>query len=194
MDITDGLELLALIVVAITTRIGWLIIGLLAIIGGIVYGYTGHQVSYTLVNHGDIQPLFVDGGTDYFHVVHTTTYYQVDEKSFTPTFTGQAFSNDCARMDIRAETSGQSLDVTLTNDGKDTEYQGTSYKVVEIDCFDQSGYTTQQFVTSEYQQHPHGFDDNHWPIAHIIIYCGIGVTIIASLTLAIPALWETIFG
>lgn len=195
MDLEGIIGLLGIAFLAVTTRIGWLIIGLLAIGGGLIYGYTSHQVNYTLVNHGNVEPLFVSGGTDYFHVVHTPTYYLVDEQSFTPTFSGQAFSSVCAGgMDIFAETNGQSLDVTLTNDGKDTEYQGTSFKVVAIDCFDPSGQPTQQFLTSEYQQHPAGFREDHWPIAQIAIYCGIGIAIVAALTLMIPALWGAIFG
>ena len=161
--------LLRLALLLLTRRWGWMALGAVLIIIGIVLGITSHQVSYQTINHGSFTPYVVSDGNDYLQT-SGSTYYVITESELSPTFNGLSIFKTSQTFSMIARTDSQNVDVQLS-DG--THLQGTGYKVEKIDVLDSNGAPTQSFVDSEYTKNPNGFYENDWPGGIALIVLGL---------------------
>jgi hypothetical protein len=161
--------LIRLALLLLTRRWGWMILGAVLIIIGIVLGASSHSVAYQTIDHGTFTPYVVDGGTDYLQT-NGSTYYVINEGEMSPAFNGVTVFKNNGTFSMITRTDTQDVDVQLT-DG--THLQGTGYKVEKIDVLDSNGTPTQTFVDSEYSQHPNGFYENNWVGGILLIVLGL---------------------
>lgn len=161
--------LLRLALLLLTRRWGWMALGAVLIIIGIVLGVASHQVSYQTINHGSFTPYVVSDGNDYLQT-SGSTYYVITESELSPTFNGLSIFKTSQTFSMIARTDSQNVDVQLS-DG--THLQGTGYKVEKIDVLDSNGTPTQSFVDSEYTKNPNGFYENDWPGGIALIVLGL---------------------
>lgn len=174
IDLGDGCNTIMLILYGLTKLWGWNILGILLVIGGFIYGFTSHQVSYAAIDKASLTPYFIKGGTDYFQEKGGSTYYILNENDFSPAFKrGDFFDSEGFTFIIR--TDAENVDVTLSDN---TQLTGSGYQIEEITFFYNNGQDQQVFRTSEYAQHPQGFYEDHWTIGKTLIYIGFPLSII----------------
>lgn len=172
MDIDVPIPI-AIVFMIFSTRWGWLALGLLLAIGGTIFGFTSHRISYQSIGHGDFTPYVVNGGTDYLQQSNSSTYYIIHESDFSPTFHFSQLTNSSTGFTMIAQSNTENVDVTFTDN---THLSGTGYEIEEISLLDSNGQNAQVFKTSEYNQSPYGFYQNNWLLGSIGIVVGLLIT------------------
>ena len=169
------IALLRMIIFIFSTFFGRLIVGVLLLVIGIVYGLGSHNVAYQLVQQQGPTDLIygnaLQGEDYYYHVDGTNAYYDIHAADFSPFPVPGTFTNKNVLLRIEEGSTG-SVSGTL-NDG--TTFSGIGYKVVQFVLVDTQGQ--QNFTTEEYRDHPDGYYDNQWIVGGIA--AGLGFLLIA---------------
>ncbi|GAC1566471.1 MAG: hypothetical protein NVS3B14_09020 [Ktedonobacteraceae bacterium] len=163
--------LIRLLRLLLTRRWGWIVLGVVLVVAGVILGASSHQVSYQTINNGSFTPYVVQGGTDYLQVANTSTYYVINEADLSPHFDGKTvFTSKNNIFSIITRSDTEDVDVQLT-DG--THLQGSGYQVEQIKQLDSNGQPLQTYSTSEYTQNPNGFYENNWGGGATLIVLGL---------------------
>ena len=164
------IALLRMIIFIFATFFGRLIVGMLLLVVGIVYGLGSHNVVYQVVQQQGPTDLIygnaLQGEDYYYHIGGTNAYYDIHAADFSPFPVPDTFTNESVILRIEESSTG-SVSGTL-NDG--TTFSGTGYKVVQFVLADTQGQ--QIFTTEEYRNHPNGYYDNLWLVGGIVASLG----------------------
>ncbi|HKV57642.1 MAG TPA: hypothetical protein VJO32_05150 [Ktedonobacteraceae bacterium] len=164
--------LIRLLRLLLSKRWGWMILGVVVLVGGVALGASSHQVTYQPITKGNFTPYVVEGGTDYLQTTDGSTFYVIKEADLSPHFDGTAvFGGERKTFSILTRSDTEDVDVQLT-DG--THLQGTGYRVERIAQIDNTtGQPLQTFTTAEYTQDPNGFYENNWAGGAGLIVLGL---------------------
>lgn len=147
-----------------------LILGILLVVTGIIYGSNSHQTIYQTTAQNTIAHYLSDGKTGYVQLSDSPTLYMVDESSFTPPIKGLNTFRDGDKIAL-VFSPGDTTSVDKTST-LGTHLQGTAYKVVQITAFTDNGSQT-VYSTSEYTTHPQGMYQNTWGVGIGLIVLGL---------------------
>ncbi len=161
-----------LLILLFTRRLGLIIIGLLLLIGGAIYGATSHQVAYQSVARGSIAHYLSDGTTGYLQMEGSPALYVINEHDFTPAINGTStFADGDSISFIYRTDSTNDVDQTST---LGTHLVGKAYTVVQITAFASSSGQT-AYTTSAYNQNPNGFYENNWLVGGGLLLVGLAI-------------------
>lgn len=149
-----------------------IILGALGIIGGLILGFSSHQITYRSVGQSTIAHFLSSSSdsTGYFQMEGSSTLYLINENDFTPTINGtQTFANGDVISFVYQPDDTKDVDIT-SNLG--THLQGTAYRIVQITA--NNGGQQQVYTTQAYSQNPQGSYQNNW-------LPGIGIAIVGLL-------------
>ena len=143
-----------------------IIVGVLLVIGGLIYGLSSRQTSYKSVPQGTIAHYLTSDGTGYLQMEGNAAVYVVHEDNFTPKINSFADGDTISFVyDPGATTS---VDVTST---LGTHLTGTAAKVVEITAVGTSSQTL--YKTPEYTADSQGYNHNQWGIGIALMIVGL---------------------
>lgn len=152
-----------------------IILGILGIIFGIVYGPNSHHITYQGVGRGAIAHYLSNNELGYLQMVDSPILYILHETDFTPIIQGTKTLIDGDEISFKYQTT-DTTDIDVTSD-KGTHLSGTAYNIVQVTFYDTN--TIQNYATLTYMQHPRGFDYNNWGVGIAAILAGL-VLIIGS--------------
>jgi len=153
-----------------------IILGVLGIVGGLILGFSSHQVTYQSVGQSTIAHFLSSSSdsTGYFQMDGSSTLYYINESDFTPAINGsQTFSDGDAISFVYQPDDTTDIDVSSTNTS--THLQGTAYRIVQITATDGNG-NRQVYTTPAYSQNQQGHYQNNW-------LAGIGIAFVGLLLL-----------
>lgn len=143
----------------VTTSAGWMLIGTGLLLSGLIWGLNSHQVSYVAGNQG-IYVVSAYDGVSTFRQPETGDLYVIQDKDFQPGFASAfASSTYAVPQDVHFLASS---DLVFVGWGV-----GFAHPIEKV-TFD--GATA---VSTEYQQHPHGYTVNNWPYASLLMLTGM---------------------
>lgn len=167
----SGWELPRLLLLLVTSSLGWVIIGVGILIGGLVWGINSHNVNYqsyparsdyhvgTGRQSGNIY-INLDGSPDYF-VAFKSDYLQDSISSDLDNFAAVGF---VARTDASQLNPALNTGTTTIN---------AAHKIEKLVFYDERGNVLHTYTTDEYNAHPTGYTINNWPYASILILVGL---------------------
>lgn len=153
------------------TKWGWAIIGLVALIGGLAWGLTSHQIAYVQGNQGAYQIDQTNIGYILLQQMGTSNYYVLEPNKFTqedinltpildgqyPIFTFIA-STDSTYVDLYDKTTG----VTISY----------AHPIEKITFYEKDGHNPVTYTTADYSGNPNGYTINNWPYAGPLMLAG----------------------
>lgn len=160
-----------LAILLLTRRWGLIIVGLLLIVGGAIWGLTSHQVSYQNSQQGASYHLATgtQSGNLYINIAGSSDYFAAFKSDFNPPI-AQSDIDNSASINFVARTDTSSLDPALNTD---TGTVNDAHKIEKIVFFDKSGNTMATYTTDEYKANPNGFYDNAWLKAIWLVLVGV---------------------
>ncbi|HYL44135.1 MAG TPA: hypothetical protein VEU97_12170 [Ktedonobacteraceae bacterium] len=151
-------------------RWGLIIIGILLLAGGLIYGTTSHQSSYSRVSQGTIAHILSGNGTGYLQMKDSSTLYVINQSDFSPAVTDNTFSDGDTITFVYSPDKTSDINVSATNSS--TQMQGTGYTVEQITLTSDPG-GQKVFTTSDYAKNPNGYYSNNWTVGGIIAALGL---------------------
>jgi hypothetical protein len=148
-----------LVILLLTRRWGLIIVGLLLVIGGVIWGLSSHQVAYQTSTQGTNYHLAVgtQSGNLYINADGSSDYFAAFKNDFNPPIPQSDIDNsDTITFVARTDTS--SLDPALNTD---TGTVNDAHKIEKI-VFYKGNSVLATFTTAEYNANPNGFYDNEW--------------------------------
>ncbi|GHO89060.1 hypothetical protein [Dictyobacter formicarum] len=156
------------------THVGRIIMGSAFLIGGLIYGFNSHMVSY---QSADVIRYQLYSNTDaveyYIRDVNTGLIFTAKLTDFSSYFSEQDIAH--ARLSLVYDDSSQNVNMQLSDGGSLT---GTGHQILKLVILDQQGHAVDSFDTYQYQSHPQSYFENHWSIASIL--AGIGACILLA--------------
>ena len=149
-----------------------IILGALGIIGGLILGFSSHQITYRSVGQSTIAHFLSSSSdnTGYFQMEGSSTLYIINENDFTPAINGtQTFVNGDVISFVYQPDDTKDVDITSTIG---THLQGTAYRIVQITA--NNGGQQRVYTTAAYSQNPQGSYQNNW-------LSGIGIALVGLL-------------
>ncbi len=146
-----------------------IVLGVVLLIAGIVYGLGSRQVQYRGVPQGSIAHYLSADGTGYLQMDGNPALYIVHQDNFSPKLPTFADSDIVTFVYDPGETTAVDEKSTIG-----THLVGTASKVVSITTVAPTGQKT--YNTPEFVSNPRGYDHNQWPI-------GIGLFVVGLLLL-----------
>lgn len=153
------------------TKWGWAIIGLVALIGGLAWGLTSHQIAYVQGNQGKYQMDLTNAGVILFQQVNTSNYYVLEPAKFTqedinliPIENGQY-----SRFNFIASTDSIYLDAYDRTTGVTISY---AHPIEKVTFYDKNGQNPVTYTTADYSGNPNGYTINNWPYASPLMLAG----------------------
>lgn len=156
----------------LVTRIwGWAIIGIILLLGGLIWGLTSRQVSYFQGGQGQYKAFVSDdNGFIYLEQVGASNYYVMhipDYSPFADPTTIQSAVVGHGRISFIASTASVGANILL--DGV-TVY--TAHPIERITFTDSNGQNAVTYTNAEYSGNPNGYVINNWPYAIPLIVIG----------------------
>ncbi len=143
-----------------------IIIGVLLVIAGLIYGLSSRQTSYKSTPQGNIAHYLSSDGTGYLQMEGGSALYIIHEDNFTPKIASFADGDTISFVYDPGETTA--VDVTSTIG---THLLGNASKVVEITANATNGPT--MYKTPEYTANPQGYNHNQWGIGIALMIVGL---------------------
>lgn len=160
-----------LIILLLRNRWGLVSVGVLCVIGGLVWGISSQNIGYQTyskdsnyhVSQGETS------GNVYIHTDSSSDYFVAFKSDFSPNIADSDLNNFAA-VSFVARTDMSSLDPAL-NTGSGTVNQ--AHKIEKLTFYDQQGNVLHTYTTSEYTSSPGGFYQNNWPGALVVLLIGL---------------------
>lgn len=163
-----------LVVYLFFTHVGRIIMGSAFLIGGLVYGFNSHMVSYQNVDVVNYQIYSSEDSVEYYiRDINTGLIFTAKLTDFSTYFSEQDITH--ARLYLVYDASSQNVNMPLSDGGSLT---GTGHQILKLVIMDQQGHASDPFETYQYQSHPQSYFVNHWSIASIL--AGIGICILLT--------------
>lgn len=160
------------------------VLGVLLIIGGIVYGVSSKQVTYQKYKQGAsgaIAHYLYDTGDDnqhrgYLEMENSQDLFIIHEQNFTPSIKqGDTFRDGDVISFIYDPATTSTIDVESSL----SHLKGDASEVVEITMFDQNGGQT-EFTSTSYRSNHQGYYKNNWPTGLGVLGFGVVLTLLST--------------
>lgn len=170
-----------LAILLLSRRWGLIIVGAALLVGGLIWGMTSHQVSYTQLNNVTVDDYKLRTGTQsgnlYINKEGSNEFYVAFSTDFS---ISDNDLNKTAAISFVARTDQSSLDPPLDADGTTIN---DAHKIEKLVLLDENGSVINTFTTAEYNANPNGFSDNEWMKAIWLILAGL---LIGGAALLVP--------
>jgi hypothetical protein len=149
-----------LAILLLSRRWGLIIVGVLLVIGGVIWGLTSHQVSYQSSQQGANYHLATgtQSGNLYVNADGSSDYFAAFKGDFNPPIS-QSDIDNAASISFVARTDTSTLDPALNTD---TGTVNDAHKIEKIVFYDKNNQVIATYTTAEYNANPNGFYDNEW--------------------------------
>ncbi|GLV57110.1 hypothetical protein KDH_39480 [Dictyobacter sp. S3.2.2.5] len=156
------------------THVGRIIMGSAFLIGGLLYGFNSHTISYQSVNLVHFQLYSSQQDVKYYlRDTSTGLIYTANLTDFSTYFSEQDIAQ--SRLALIYDDSSQSVTMPLVDGSSLT---GTGHQILKLTILSQQDNASNSFETYQYQSHPQSYFENHWGIASIL--AGIGACILLA--------------
>ena len=163
-------------------RWGLILLGILLIIVGLIYGAIPQKKSYQSITKAFIAHYLSGRGIGYMQLEKSPTLYIVNEGEFLPAFSADYLNHGNVLISFLYRTDETtSIDASSDNN---VHLVGSAFPIVRITLYHQFGQQPVVFSTHEYFQNPNGYYQHYWTagialsILGIIFIClGLFITI-----------------
>jgi len=141
-------------------RWGLLLIGIVMLGGGLIWGATSHGVTYA--NSQSVAYRIAMGsqsGNVYIHADGSSDYFSAFKGDFSPEITQSDIDNSNT-LSFVARTDTSTLNPPLN--ASDGSTVNDAHKIEKLVFYDKNGNIQKTFTTAEYDANPNGFFDNEW--------------------------------
>lgn len=156
-------------------RWGLLVVGIIMVLGGLIWGLSSHQVTYQTSQQNASYSVAMGktSGNVYIHADGSSDYFSAFNGDFSPPITQSDIDNSAA-ITFVARTDTSTLNPALN--APDGSTVNDAHKVEKLVFYDKNGNVQKTFTTTEYQDNPNGFNDNEWIKAIWLVLAGLIVT------------------
>ena len=166
-------------------RRGLILLGILLIACGLVYGAFPQKTPYTSITKAFMAHYLSGRGIGYMQLDKSSTLYIVNEGEFLPAFSADYLNHGNILISFLYRTD-EATNIDASSDNN-VHLIGPAFPVVRITLFHQYGQQPIVFSTHEYFQNPNGYYQHNW-IAAIalsilgLIFFGLGyfMTVVQS--------------
>ena len=144
-------------------------IGLVALLTGLLYGFSSQTVAYQHTPQSQVAHFLSANGVGYLQLATGSALYIIHEDDFRPVINENSLGDGDIVSLVYDPSATTSIDVSSK---LGTHLVGDASKVVEITLLTSNGLNT--FVTPDYTQHQDGYSINRWPI-------GSGIAVLSLL-------------
>lgn len=170
---TTGAEIPRLLLLLVTTSVGWIIIGTGLLIGGLIWGLNSHTVAYVQGGQGLYHAylsddngfiLFQQEGTDKYYVMHIPDY-----TPFVDTATILSDMHSSNAFSFIASTNVVTINAQIRGTGT---FVNTAHPIEKVVFYSPNHQSSLTYVNAEYSGNPNGYTINNWPYASLLIAAG----------------------
>jgi len=141
-------------------RWGLILLGILLIIVGLMYGAIPQKASYQSITKAFIAHYLSGRGIGYMQLEKSPTLYIVDESEFLPAFSADYLNHGNVLISFLYRTDETtSIDASSDNN---VHLVGSAFPIVRITLYHQFGQQPVLFNTHEYYQNPNGYYQHNW--------------------------------
>ena len=165
-------------------RWGLILLGILLIIVGLMYGAIPQKTSYQSMTKAFIAHYLSGRGIGYMQLEKSPTLYIVNEGEFLPAFSADYLNHGNVLISFLYRTDETtSIDASSDNN---VHLVGAAYTIRRITLYHQFGQQPVVFSTHEYFQNPNGYYQHNWMVGIAlsilgIIFIGLGLFITVRL-------------
>jgi hypothetical protein len=153
-------------------RWGLILLGILLIVVGLIYGAIPHKTPYQSITKAFITHYLSGRGIGYMQLEKSPTLYIVNEGEFLPAFSADYLNHGNILISFFYRTDETtSIDASSDNN---VHLVGSAYPIERILLYHQYGQQPVVFSTHEYFQNPNGYYQHSWK-------AGIGLSILGLL-------------
>ena len=149
-------------------------IGLVALLTGLLYGFSSQAVAYQHTPQSQITHFLSADGVGYLQLATGSSLYIIHEDDFRPVINQSSFGDGDIVSLVYDPGATTSIDVSSK---LGTHLFGDASKVVQITLLTSNGLST--FVTPDYTQHQEGYNINRWPVGGGIAVLGLLIMCLA---------------
>lgn len=173
-----GRQFLQTIKYLVTAFMGRLVVGLLLLIGGLVYGSFSHQIHFIKVNAMPVGRAIASSTADQYYLdAGNGYYYSIASKNFGQSPGSLGFDNQTKLISLVYSDEPHTFHVTLSNQ---TTVNGNYYDVISVHFLPADSQQEQVLENSYYTAHPDGYFVNNWiPWGAILIGAGLVVILVS---------------
>ncbi len=161
-------------------RWGLILLGILLIIVGLIYGAMPQKTSYQSITKAFIAHYLSGRGIGYMQLEKSPTLYIVNEGEFLPAFSADYLNHGNVLISFLYRTD-ETTSIDANSDNK-VHLVGPAYTLERITLYHQFGQQPVVFSTHEYFQNPNGYYQHNWMVGIAlsilgIIFIGLGLFI-----------------
>lgn len=155
-----------------------IIIGIILVLGGLIYVAIPHQTPYQSIPKSFIAHYLSGRGTGYMQLEKSSTLYIVNEGEFLPAFSADYLNHGQIVISFLYRND-ETTNIDASSDNK-VHLVGQAYSVEQIKLYYQYGQPPEVFSAQEYLQNPNGYYQHNWIAGMVIsllglIFIGLGV-------------------
>jgi uncharacterized membrane protein len=159
-------------------RWGLILLGILLIIIGLIYGAIPQKTSYQSITKAFMAHYLSGRGVGYMQLEKSPTLYVVNEGQFLPAFSADYLNHGNVLISFLYR-SDETTSIDASS-GNNVHLVGPAYTVERITLFHQFGQEPVIFSTSEYYQNPNGYYQHYWTAGIVLsliglIFIGLGL-------------------
>ena len=152
-------------------RWGLILLGILLIIVGLMYGAIPQKTSYQSMTKAFIAHYLSGRGIGYMQLEKSPTLYIVNEGEFLPAFSADYLNHGNVLISFLYRTDETtSIDASSYNH---VHLVGQAYTVERITLYHQFGQQPVVFSTHEYYQNPNGYYQHNWMAGLVLSILGL---------------------
>jgi len=161
-------------------RWGLILLGILLIIVGLIYGAMPQKTSYQSITKAFIAHYLSGRGIGYMQLEKSPTLYIVNEGEFLPAFSADYLNHGNVLISFLYRTD-ETTSIDASSDNH-VHLVGPAYTLERITLYHQFGQQPVVFSTHEYFQNPNGYYQHNWMVGIAlsilgIIFIGLGLFI-----------------
>jgi uncharacterized membrane-anchored protein YhcB (DUF1043 family) len=166
-----GWELPRLLFLLVTSSVGWLVIGIGLVVGGLIWGLNSRQASYQTYSISSNYQIGTGkaSGNVYLNADGSNDFFAAFTYDFSPTINPDDLDKTAA-VSFIARTDTSALNPALTANGTTIT---SAHKIEQLVLYDQRGNIIRTYNSTEYLANPNGYNANYWPYAGILMLAGV---------------------
>jgi hypothetical protein len=167
-----------LIVLLLSRRWGLIVVSVILIVAGLIWGLTSQQVTY--LHSQDNVKYEIGTGTDtgniYINQDGSDVYYVALSGDFNPPISQSDIQNNPS-LSFVARNDTTSINLQADDGTTISE----AHKIEKLVFYNSNGSAAATYTTSEYNQYPNGFYNNNWLKSIWLILAGIVIFILTMI-------------
>lgn len=155
---------------------GLILIGILFIVCGLIYGAIPHQTPYQSIPKSFIAHYLSGRGTGYMQLEKSPTLYIVNEGEFLPAFSADYLNHGQILVSFLYRTD-ETTNIDASSDNN-VHLVGPAYTIEQIKLYLKFGQPPEVFSTHAYFQNPDGYYQHYW-------MTGITLSLLGSISIGL---------